>query len=292
MTATRICGRDPEHTETESAAASGKITLEPSCETAGETTYTSKPFENDAFVVQTKTVANIPALGHEWGDPVYEWAADRLSVTATRVCVRDESHTETETVNATPEITIAPKCEAMGQTTYTSDAFANEAFTVQSVTRTDIPALRHSWGPAEYTWAEDLETVTAAHTCTRDESHVQTETVRVTRTVSLAPTEDETGTFTLTSGAFTNSAFTQQERTEIIPAIQDMHVLTLPADLKTIESEAFSGLPGIDAVRMPARVNSIADDAFDQGILLIVHAGSYAETWAAEHDGIWAIPEP
>ena len=33
---------------------------------------------------------DVPALGHDWGVPTYEWAADDSAVTATRVCGRDE----------------------------------------------------------------------------------------------------------------------------------------------------------------------------------------------------------
>ena len=100
---------------------------------------------------------------------------------------------------------------------------------------------------------------------------------------------DETGAFTLTCAKFTNPAFSRQEKTELIPAIRDLHVLFLPAALTTIESEAFTHLGNIDAVRVPHSVRIIADDAFDQGILLIVPAGSYAETWAEGREDIYSF---
>lgn len=61
------------------------------------------------------------------------------------------------------------------------------------------------------------------------------------------------------------------------------NILTLPASLTVIESEAFTGLPNVDAVSIPATVTSIADDAFDTGIVIIAPAGSYAESWANDH---------
>ena len=61
------------------------------------------------------------------------------------------------------------------------------------------------------------------------------------------------------------------------------NILTLPASLTTIESEAFTGLGNVDAVSIPATVTSIAEDAFDAGIVIIAPAGSYAETWANDH---------
>ena len=60
-------------------------------------------------------------------------------------------------------------------------------------------------------------------------------------------------------------------------------VLTLPASLTAIESEAFAGLT-VDVIVIPATVQSIAPDAFsDTGAVLSVTAGSYAENWAKEH---------
>ena len=58
------------------------------------------------------------------------------------------------------------------------------------------------------------------------------------------------------------------------------HILDLPNSLTSIESEAFAGLNDIDAISVPATVTSIADDAFDTGVVIIAPAGSHAEAWA------------
>ena len=60
--------------------------------------------------------------------------------------------------------------------------------------------------------------------------------------------------------------------------------ITLPSNLTTIESQAFANLPNVNSVRIPATVTSIADDAFDEGIEIIAPSGSYAITWAQEHN--------
>ena len=39
-------------------------------------------------------------------------------------------------------------------------------------------------------------------------------------------------------------------------------MLTLPSDLKVIDRQALAGLDSVDAVRIPASVETIADDAF------------------------------
>lgn len=61
------------------------------------------------------------------------------------------------------------------------------------------------------------------------------------------------------------------------------NVLTLPASLTVIKSKALKGIPDVDAVSIPATVTTIADDAFDPGVVIIAPAGSYAETWANDH---------
>ncbi|MBR0462926.1 MAG: hypothetical protein IJJ23_00875 [Clostridia bacterium] len=63
----------------------------------------------------------------------------------------------------------------------------------------------------------------------------------------------------------------------------DLRVLVLPADLTTIESQAFAGLSEADAIRIPAGVTSIASDAFDQDILLFVPEGSAWVQWAEDY---------
>ena len=141
--ATRICSNNSKHFETETANAVSEITTAATCEEKGKTTYTAS-FRNSVFSTQTKTVADIPALGHDWEEAAYEWNADNSKVTATRVCARDANHVETETVNATSEVTKAATCEVKGETTYTSAAFNNTAFTAQTKTVDNIPASGHN----------------------------------------------------------------------------------------------------------------------------------------------------
>ena len=71
----------------------------------------------------------------------------------------------------------------------------------------------------------------------------------------------------------------------------DSDILTLPANLKEIGSEAFSGLTAVEAVRIPPNVFFIADDAFnDSNVIILAPKGSYAATWASHH-GITMIEE-
>ena len=197
--------------ETETAAVSAEVTKDPSCEEAGETTYTAA-FENEAFAAQTRTEADLAPLGHDWGEPTYTWAEDMSSVTATRVCANDEGHVETETATVTAEVTKEPGCEEAGETTYTA-AFENEAFAAQSRTEADLAPLGHAWGEVSYDWAEDFSSVTATRSCANDPAHVESETAAVSAEVSRPATCEEMGATTYTA-AFENAAFAAQSRTE------------------------------------------------------------------------------
>ena len=67
-------------------------------------------------------------------------------------------------------------------------------------------------------------------------------------------------------------------------------ILDLPADLTTIESQAFADLSSVDAVRIPATVASIADDAFSgTDIVILTPAGSYASEWAQDPNHTFTV---
>lgn len=280
VTATRVCNRDASHVETETVSTTSEVTKPAACEEVGETTYTAT-FTNPAFAPQTKTVADIPALGHAWGEPEYVWDGTQ-SVTATRVCALDASHVETETVQTTAEVTTPPTCTEAGKTTYTA-TFTNPIFAIQSKTETDVLPLGHDWAEPTYTWAEDNSTVTATRVCTRDETHVETETVNTTGEVTKAATCTEPGETTYTA-TFTNPAFETQTRTvadlepighkyELISwawegytaakasftcAHDETHTLTLEAEITSVRTEPSCTEPGkvvyTAAVTMDGRI--------------------------------------
>lgn len=53
-------------------------------------------------------VTEIPALGHQWGEPVYTWSEDNTTCTATRTCENNDEHSQTATATVTSEPTKAP----------------------------------------------------------------------------------------------------------------------------------------------------------------------------------------
>lgn len=75
------------------------FSLEPTCEENGLERYfcskCEKYFENV-----------VPAIGHDWQDQSYAWNDDLSEATASAVCANDHTHTLTETVKTTSEVTV------------------------------------------------------------------------------------------------------------------------------------------------------------------------------------------
>ena len=113
----------------------GKVTVEPTCTGVGEKTFTCSCGE-------TKT-EEIPALGHDWGEPTYTWAEDNSSCTASRTCKRDASHNESETVKPEEKVTKEATCTEKGEKSLTA-TFTDSAYAKQTKTA-EIPALGHEY---------------------------------------------------------------------------------------------------------------------------------------------------
>ena len=117
VTASRVCANDASHVETETVNTTYAVMTPATCEGEGVGHYTSANFSNPSFETQTKTVT-IPAIGHSYGEPVWTWAADHTSATATFTCANDSNHVVTLTDN---EIESAQGTgEDIGYTVYTA----------------------------------------------------------------------------------------------------------------------------------------------------------------------------
>ncbi|HBJ16674.1 MAG TPA: hypothetical protein DDY81_02370 [Clostridiales bacterium] len=88
-TAKRVCQNDENHVETETVDATYDVVREPTCLVEGQRYYTAS-FKNDWAVGGSELDVTIPALDHDWG----EWTSNGDG-THTRVCKRDDTHTET-----------------------------------------------------------------------------------------------------------------------------------------------------------------------------------------------------
>ena len=136
------CQNDASHIETVNAEISSSTTAA-DCTNGGETVYTANAVFNEKTYTDEKTV-DIPALGHDWGDPEWTWSEDHSSASAKFTCQKDASHTET--VNAEiSSSTTAADCTNDGETAYTAKAVFNEK-TYTDVQKVTITATGHTPG--------------------------------------------------------------------------------------------------------------------------------------------------
>ena len=143
-TATRTCKNDPSHTETATGTITSKQTKAPTCTEKGETTYTAT-FEADWAMTQTRVLADIPAIGHSYGKPVWNWSEDGKTCTATFTCEKDETHKESPEVTVTSEVKTPATCTEKGVTTYTATVEFNGQTYTDTKDVADIPAIGHSY---------------------------------------------------------------------------------------------------------------------------------------------------
>ena len=116
-----------------------EVVVDPAtCLEAGKTSYVAN-FTHKCFTPQSKEGSSIEALGHDWNEPTYTWnqEGDDWYCTATRVCKRDASHTQVETVKAAYEVATPATTEKEGAGLYTA-SFENDAFETQ--TKDDVIA--------------------------------------------------------------------------------------------------------------------------------------------------------
>ncbi len=116
-TATFTCTANPEHMQTVEAEVTSKTT-DATCDEDGETAYTaSVTFAGTVYTDEKKV--EIPATGHIWGTPIWNWTEDHSSATATFTCTVDPEHTQTVEAEVTSK-SIAASCSEDGKRVYTA----------------------------------------------------------------------------------------------------------------------------------------------------------------------------
>ena len=192
-TVTFTCGNDAAHVETLDAEVTSNLKTAPTCTEKGVTVYTAKvTFEGKDYTA-TLELTDIPATGHAYGEPAFQWSADGKTCTVTFTCGNDASHVEVLNAQVTSAVKTAPTCTEMGVTTYTAQVtFQDETYT-NTLELTDIPAAGHAYGEPTFQWSEDGKTCTATFTCGNDETHVEVLDAEVTSNLKTAPTCTEKG---------------------------------------------------------------------------------------------------
>lgn len=202
-------------------------------------------------VLETKELVG---TGHTWNEPVWAWAKDYTSCTATFTCKKDSSHTNSITTKAVAiSKTVEPTCISAGSKTYTAAVtFNNKVYNVSKtitvgkanhelsewvvttepscttagtrvkkctacrdiITTEQIPATGHNY-VIEYKWSSNNETCSATAVCTHNKAHIQTETVKGLDKINAAATCQKNGKMTRTA-KFTNPLFKEQTKTASI----------------------------------------------------------------------------
>ena len=212
VTAVHAALNNPNEVEEETVKTVYSVVKAATCEEKGEGKYTATFTK---FAAAEKTV-EIPATGHKWGKPTYEWSADNSTLTGKVVCENDNNHVHTEDARVTSKTLKEATCTEKGKVEFTAEFGANIYGFEKQIKTVDTPALEHDWDETEYTWNSDNSEATAKHTCKRDPNHTETETVEPVYSVVKKATCDVKG-----EGKFvaTFTKFAAAEKTVEIPAI-------------------------------------------------------------------------
>ena len=122
------------------------------CETCG------KHFSDEEGKTEIELSATvIPAPGHSYKEPVWNWSEDGKSCTVTFTCANDDSHKETPKVTVSSKIKTPATCTEKGVTEYTATAeFHGKTFTdTKAVADIDLTAHNYKDGKCTVCGATD-----------------------------------------------------------------------------------------------------------------------------------------
>lgn len=183
------CGFDAHHLLNNIEFA---VDTQPGCETPGSGHYYAiDRFGSYDYEIRSEQI-EIPAHGHHYGEPVWSWAEDGASATATFTCTEcDKTRIEAAVIDTT--YYSAPGCDYQGSANY--KAVVNLDGAVYEDTHgVIIPATGHSWGQPTWSWSIDRQFATATFECanchlknsyTDDNVQVEYSSEKTTRTATV-----------------------------------------------------------------------------------------------------------
>lgn len=181
--------------------------------------------DDNSSSVNTPDSFSSEPVEYEWNDATYTWNTDNSKVLASRTRKDDETVVESEEVGTTYTVLVAPTCTSIGEGKYTSDAFTNEAFSVQTK-NVDINMTDHNYGEVDYSWNSDNSKCTASISCTNPNcDHELEETVDSIYNVETEPTCHSLGVGRY-SASFTNPLFSSTYKDEDIEMTSHTYVGT------------------------------------------------------------------
>ena len=185
----------------------------------------------DGIIDEIDTI--ITKLGHNWSEPTYEWSADNTTVTATRTCLNDPSHVETEEVY-TEFQNYPPTCDTAGKDVYSAQ-FTDPAFSYQEKC-IEIPATGHAYGTPVWIWTDDFSSAKAAFTCDKC-NDVQEVTAVITSQTTNA-TYNSTGKIVYTAKINFNGKEYTDTKEVVIPKNEPL-ILTWISKISQVIVDAY-----------------------------------------------------
>lgn len=153
---------------------------------------------------------------HTYGDPVWTWADDYSSATAKISCTDGDDTQTSNSAASTYSVTTEANCGIAGSGTYTVAVTLNGK-TYTDTKTVEIPATgEHTYGDAEWTWAEDNGSATVSVTCSVCGNKLS-ESATVTSTTKDATCVGEGSAVYSASATLNGTAYTD-EKTVTIPA--------------------------------------------------------------------------
>ena len=114
-------------------------TIEPTCAEPGGLRLRCVGCGNSVLTEPT------PALGHQYGEPVFHWSENYESCSASRVCDRDDSHIWQVDCTVT-HVSVGESCTEPGSITYTATAdFYGETYTDSQTIYKDALGHDYAW---------------------------------------------------------------------------------------------------------------------------------------------------
>ena len=208
-----VCADDPSHI----MEIPGVVTCEreePTCTEEGWVYYTAT-VTYGTTTYKSKITRVLPPADHVIDNPVYRWAADNSSVTASGECTFCGELIE-ETVKTTYSVIKEPACEEKGTGRYTAE-FNKEQFETQTKD-VDIDAVGHKYELTEWQWSADFSSASALFVCSKDSSHTVTLPAEIT-SATTEPTCSKEGKIEYTA------AVTFEDRTYTDTKIQPIDMI-------------------------------------------------------------------
>ena len=149
---------------TKDEAASTKAT----CEADGKDVYVATAKDPDEKEHKGTQEIKLPAIGHKYGEPTFNWSEDGKECTATFTCENDKTHTQEEkcTVTKDAEKSTDATCTEAGKAVYVATVKAPNGDTKYTKTKeVEVAATGHKYGEPTYEWSKDNTTCNAIFKC-------------------------------------------------------------------------------------------------------------------------------